>query len=388
MNWDLIFLLIFFLGIYIFYLTNKKKFEVQGKIFFLYKTKFGLNFMDKFSKISPRFLNILGIIGIVIGFIGMIFMFGILIQMTFKFVLQLILQQTGTPGLVPVLPGIKVHEALPILSFMHWIIIIFIVAIVHEFSHGIYARLNKIKIKSSGFAFLGPIPAAFVEPDETQMVKKSKKAQLSILAAGPFSNILTALLVLVLMLFVFAPIQQSMIEPTGIYIANTIENYPANLSGVQPGSIIQGINNKEVKSSEDLLEFIKNNEDGFVLNTDKGDYTITPVVEGGNNLIGIETIQLTEYKNKNFGTSLFKWFMELIWWLYLISLGVGLFNLLPLGPVDGGRMLLIGLSFFIKDEDKIKKIWKSVSFFILGLIVINLLPYLITLFMWIVSLII
>jgi len=384
MNWDLMLLLIFFLLIYIFYLTNKKKFEVQGRVFFLYRTKFGLKFMNKISKFSPRLLKIIGIIGIIVGFIGMVGMFYLLIQMTIK----LIFIPAAQPGLVPVLPGIKVSPLLPVLSFMHWIIIIFIIALVHEFSHGIYARLNKIKIKSSGFAFLGPIPAAFVEPDEKQMNKKSRKAQLSILAAGPFSNIILAFIVLILMLLIFIPIQQSMIEPTGIYVVSVTDDYPANLSGVQSGSIIEGINSNEIKSTENLLEFIKNNEDEFILNTDKGDHAIKPLIEENRSLIGIQTIQLTDYKNKNVGTFLFNWFLQLLKWLWLISLGVGLFNLLPLGPVDGGRMLPIGISFIIKDESKIKKIWKVVSFFVLGLIIINLLPYLVNLFMWIFSLMI
>ena len=75
-------------------------------------------------------------------------------------------------------------------------------------------------------------------------------------------------------------------------------------------------------------------------------------------------------------------------WLWIISFGVGLFNLLPLGPVDGGKMLMVGLSYFTKDENKIKTFWKYISFFVLGLIVINLLPYLVKLIMWIFSFII
>ena len=382
MNWDLILLLVFFFLVYIFYLTHKKKFEVQGKIFFLYRTKFGLKFMDKLSKFSPKSLNVIGIIGIITGFLGMIMMFLLLVQMTFK----LIIQPTSAPGLVPVLPGIKVSPLLPVLSFWHWIIIIFIIALVHEFSHGIYARLNNIKIKSSGFAFLGPIPAAFVEPDEKQTARKSRKAQLSILSAGPFSNIILAFLIFLILLFVFSPMQQSLVEPTGLYVAGVMDGYPANISGVEIGSIITGINDNEIKSSNELLDFIKNSEDEFVLNTDKGDYSVTPKKENDINVIGIQTIQLQDYKNKNIGTSVFSWFFELFKWLWLISLGVGLFNLLPLGPVDGGRMLPLGLSFIIKDANKIKKIWKYISFLVLGLIIINLLPYIINLFVWIISL--
>ena len=135
-----------------------------------------------------------------------------------------------------------------------------------------------------------------------------------------------------------------------------------------------------------MLDFIKNNQDEFVINTDEGDHNVKPILEEKNYVIGIESIQLNDYKNKNLLTSMFKWLFELFGWLWIISLGVGLFNLLPLGPVDGGRMFPIGLSFFIKDEDKIKRIWKYISFLVLGLIIINLLPYIINLFIWIISL--
>src|SRR3989344_9456019 len=225
MNWDLTLLLIFFLVVYVFYLKNKTKFEVQGKIFCLYRTKVGLKLMDKLSKFSPKSLNFIGVLGIIVGFIGMILMFYLLLKMT----IDLLVIPGATPGLVPVLPGIKVSPLLPVLSFIHWIIIIFIIALVHEFSHGIYARLNNIKIKSSGFAFLGPIPAAFVEPDEKQTARKNRKAQLSILSAGPFSNIILAFLIFLILLFVFSPMQQSLVEPTGLYVAGVMDGYPANI---------------------------------------------------------------------------------------------------------------------------------------------------------------
>jgi len=382
MNWDLMLLLIFFLIVYLFYLTHKKRFEVQGKIFFLYKTKFGLKLMEKLSRICPKTLNFIGTVGIITGFLGMIFIFVTLLQMTLK----LILQPSASPGLVPVLPGVKVSPLLPVLGFWHWIIIIFIVALIHEFSHGIFARLYNIKIKSSGFAFFGPIPAAFVEPDENQLKKKSRRAQLSILSAGAFSNIIMAFFVLFLMLFIFFPINQSLIEPSGIYIASVKENYPANMSGLPAGSMIIGINSLEVKSSKKLLDFIKDNGNEFTINTNSGDYLVKPILEEDRFVVGIETIQLNDYRNKNILTSMFGWFLELLKWLWIISLGIGLFNLLPLGPVDGGRMFPLGLSFFVKDENKIKKIWKYISFLVLGLIIINLLPYIINLFVWIISL--
>ncbi|MBU2634255.1 MAG: hypothetical protein KJ674_03335, partial [Nanoarchaeota archaeon] len=71
MNYDLIFAVIFYGLIYIYYLKHKDKFEVQSKIFALYKTKLGLKLMEKISKISPKFLRFIGNIGILVGFMGM-----------------------------------------------------------------------------------------------------------------------------------------------------------------------------------------------------------------------------------------------------------------------------------------------------------------------------
>ena len=383
MNWDLIFLLIFFLLIYLFYRKNKSKFEVQGKIFFLYRTKWGLRLMNRISRHFTRFQKFIAHTGIYIGFIGMIMIFYLIVHGTVK----LIMTPQSQPALAPVLPGIEVAPGLPVLSFMHWIIVIFIVALIHEFSHGIVARLHGVKLKSSGFAFLGPIPAAFVEPDERQVAKKSRKAQLSILAAGPFSNIITAFIFLLIIIFIFVPVQGTMAQPSGLYVVSTEPNYPANLSGLPGESTIVGINGNSLLSSNYFVEFLSVNNETFIINTDKGNFTITPTLLDGRYVIGINTIQLTEY-DKNISkvwTSIFIWLFELFNWLWIISLGIGLFNLLPLGPVDGGRMLLVGLTYIIKDERKVKNVWKYVSFFIVSLIVINLLPYLIKLIIWIFS---
>jgi len=105
--------------------------------------------------------------------------------------------------LVPYLPSIFKVDFLPPFYFTYWIVIIGIVAVVHEFAHGIFARLNKIKVHSTGFGFLGPFLAAFVEPDEKHLQKAKKFPQLAILAAGTFANIVTMLVFLVVMVLFF-----------------------------------------------------------------------------------------------------------------------------------------------------------------------------------------
>ncbi len=169
MNYDLLLLVVFYLLLLLIFKLYRKKFEVQWKIFALYKTKIGIRLMDKIAKKFPNFLTLSGYVSVFVGFLGMIITLAFIFYSTYKFLVV----PEAEAALAPLLPGISVSDKLPILSFWHWIIGILIIAIVHEFSHGVYARLRNIKIKSTGFAFLGPIMAAFVEPDEKQL-KKNK----------------------------------------------------------------------------------------------------------------------------------------------------------------------------------------------------------------------
>jgi membrane-associated protease RseP (regulator of RpoE activity) len=100
--------------------------------------------------------------------------------------------------LVPYLPQVFNLDFLPPFFFTYWIVILAIIAITHELAHGIFAAYDKVKIKTTGFGFfpffLPIFLAAFVELDEKVMAKKKKFSQLTILSAGTFANVLTAIL--------------------------------------------------------------------------------------------------------------------------------------------------------------------------------------------------
>ncbi|MEK6835243.1 MAG: site-2 protease family protein [Nanoarchaeota archaeon] len=384
MNLDLIFAILFYGLLFLFYLKHKNKFEVQDKMFALYKTKLGIKLMDKYAKIAPRFLVFLGYFGIVVGFLGMIFIFYILVKGTYG----LIFIKNAQPVLAPVLPGLQIVPGLPVLSFWHWIIAIFIVAVIHEFSHGVFARLYNLKIKSSGFAFLGPILAAFVEPDEKAMNKKPKKQQLSILAAGPFSNILLAIVILLILNLVFLPLQTNFFKADGINLVNVEKGGPAELAGLKSGLIIKEVSNIKITDQKQLVSIIQNsNGDEIKLITDKGEFIIKPQKKQDTYYVGISIINNVVVKESipGFILPLTKWFNMLFFWLWIISFGIGLFNLLPLGPIDGGRMFYVAMQNFF-DDKKAMKLFKIVSIFCLALIVVNLLPYLLKLFNWIINL--
>ena len=380
MNWNIISLLLFYGFILLIYYKYKEKFTVESKVFIMYKSQLGVSLMDRIAKKFPRFFKYLAYLSVLTGFAGMGFILYFIVKETVKFLAV----PGSAPPLSPVLPGIEIPGA-PVLSFWHWIIALFIVAVVHEFSHGIYARLYGIKVKSSGFAFLGPILAAFVEPDDKQMASKPKFQQLAVLSAGPFSNILCGILFLLALSFVLTPVINYTFQADGLMVSGFIENYPMSKSGIMLPFLVTGINDAIVTDVDSFVAATNKFKPGDTVKvkTDKGDYDVQLASnpdEPSRGFLGI-----TGFKQKyNIRESLsflgkipnaLLWINLLFVWLFIISIGIGLFNLLPLGPVDGGKMFLVGITGLIKNESKAKRIFLAVTYFLLLLILINLLPW-------------
>ncbi len=430
MNYDLVLLVVFYLFLFIIFKLYKNKFEVQWKIFVLYKTKIGIKLMDKITRkdnnkkviifgyilllisvllivyglfnsnkyllgiglmtlissllvIIP--LKFTGIFGVIIGFLGMAVTTIFLVKSAYS----LVFIPEALPGLAPVLPGVSV-PGLPRLSFLHWILAILLVATIHEFSHGIYSRLIKVKIKSTGFAFLGPILAAFVEPDEGQLAKKKTNEQLQVLSAGSFSNVLLALFTILFLVFIFSPISSKMVDLKGVEIADIDRTLPINMTNINPGDIIESINGVIIDDVGKIKSLVKDlkSEDEVRVKTDKGEYTVK--LGANKEKETILGVSLTGYKtevkpNYKIIYPLYSWIAMLLFWIFNISFGVGLFNLLPLGPVDGGKMFYVSSLHFTKDSKKAAKMLSIVSIIILLLIFVNMWPFILKLLSFIFS---
>lgn len=385
-NWDILSILIFYGIILLIYFRYKDRFHTQG-ILILYRTKLGLGLMDTIALKCPRLVTFLAYAGVLVGFTGMVFILYTLVVETWKLVFV-----PGTaPALAPLLPGVQIAGA-PTLSFWHWILAIFVVAVIHEFSHGVVARLFRVPIKSSGVAFFGPILGAFVEPEETELEKISIWKQLSVFAAGPFSNLLSGALVFLLITLLFAPLVSQLYEADGITVTAVIDDYPMNQTGIDVPFTISGINGNQTLDFVSFIDTLSAAAPGdtLLLETNKGDYSVITIANPDDPtkaFLGVSGLEQEVVFKEQFVSleplrPVLDWLQLFLIWLFLIHIGIGLFNLLPLGPLDGGRMFYAAAFALVKNAKKAKRALMFSTTLCLILIVVNFLPWLNKLFTW------
>jgi|TARA_B100001971_G_scaffold179314_1_gene174718 membrane-associated protease RseP (regulator of RpoE activity) len=365
-------------------IINRKKLDFQillkiSKLPLLYavlwRTEFGLKFMDRFASRFRELIKLLGYCFIGFGFYGMIF---ISINMIFLLFNLFLSPKEASQGVSLVLPLTNI-PGLGYLSFWHFLIAIFVTVLIHEFAHGILARAHNIPIKSSGigvFSILLPIfPIAFVEPDEKKLIKEKDVVQYSIFAAGPMANIILAFIILLLFPYVSnpnlsAPFEEKITYPIGFSFNDVMDDFSAMKQGMKPGMIINEVNGVEVLSYQDFSDeigILKPNQE-LTLDTTNGTFTLIAKPSPDNpktGLMGIQDIRnerriKDEYKSISVP---FFWLKSLIKWLFLINLMIGLINLLPLMITDGGRMLKTALEKNFKDAKKANKLWVLIGVF-------------------------
>jgi len=429
-------ILALFFIIFLTFIIYKKRKELDTKHlasdfihFSMYRTKWGLKLMDSWAKKYNKFLKSLGYLSIVIGFVAMIFICYALIDN----IIDLFTKPEAAAGAGLVLPVRA--KGVFFVPFSYWIISIFVIATIHEFSHGVIARAHNLKVKSSGLAFLGSsfkgagililvfaifnkikstgfdlvvafsnfnleifsvdfwiiigavmlivsrtknlslpiIPAAFVEPDEKKIVKRPHKVQLSVFAAGPASNIILALLLLPL-LILLAPFSENVIVGDGVEIVGYIDgDYPIEQNNVQLGEVIKKVDEMDILYIQNLSTALseKKPEDTIELKTDKATYSLKLGKNPDNSSKGFMGASLGQATKVNpelvskygkFPLQAYSWFNGLLIFLIILNLGIGMFNLVPAGPLDGGRMIQLVLHRFFGKE-KGNKIWVNLGLF-------------------------
>ncbi|MGC9133148.1 MAG: site-2 protease family protein [Nanopusillaceae archaeon] len=272
---------------------------------------------------------------------------------------------TYTPTYVPLIPGASYGPiSIPIVQS---IIAIFIAAFIHEFSHGVLVFKNKLNLKSWGFFYLGPLIGAFVEPDDKEIEKISKKEQLKIYGAGSTINIIAGILFLGLFLLFSQLIISFNLAKPYVKIIGTMPNtYVYNV--IPNNTILYTINNYSISYVTQIGEITKNMKPGeyVYLYTSSGDYNIKLSEIDNKTFIGIIVEQEYSFSNPSIPFT-----SSLLFWLFVIDIGLGIGNMLPIYPLDGGRALKSLLEMYI-DENKVKKIISIISILVILLIIYNI----------------
>ncbi len=368
-GWTILFYAVIIALIY----RYRHKLDWQARFIGLYRTKVGLKLMSRLGK-HEKLFKTLGYIGIVVGFAGMAFISFMLL----KGLYDLVFVPTAPPVISPVIPGVTIPGiGIKVPLVIGWLAL-FLIIVIHEFSHGVVARAWKIPVKSSGLMVFGPLAGAFVEPDDKSLSKKPKRAQLSVFAAGPFSNILSVLLFLGL-LAAMNPLITSHVDAHGVIFSQVQQGYPAAAAGVRPGVVYDVVNNETVTSPNDFLNALKGLQPGETVtigSSETGEqHVISATTSPQNESRGYLGVILSGNQTRPdlpLFWRFFQWLFEFFTWALILSLGIGLANLLPLGPVDGGRMLLVA-STSLFGEKRGKQVWSKISVLIIAILVILLL---------------
>jgi len=463
---DLILLVLFALIAAGFLYKRRRNLHKEGALY-LYKTQLGVKLIDYLGGKYKKTLKVLSYVSIFVGYLLMIGIVYFMIETVYRYLTTNIASVIKAPPLAPLIPYFPklfgLESYFPPFYFIYFVIALIIVATVHEFSHGIFARRFNIRIKSTGFAFLKYFPAlfgAFVEQDDRQMSKAKKFEQMSVLSAGTFANILTAILsYIILFLFftltftasgvVFNEYPYGLVEIAGITAINgiSLENPTYNeLVELADNESLNKINVSEEKYlvSEGILLQQENNQgylilfyDAPAINAGMGN-TISEIngmaIDSHEKLAGelaryfpgeqinLKTIEegakvsyeiiLEEHPDKSgkawlgvgfyegskgltkkivdafphykkphvyyqTGSEFNHFIKDLLWWVFIINIFVALFNMLPLGILDGGRFFYLTILGLTKSKKVADKSFKGITWLILLIFLVLMIKWLV-----------
>ncbi|MDU7926477.1 MAG: RIP metalloprotease RseP [Finegoldia magna] len=285
------------------------------------------------------------------------------------------------------------------------IIIFLLVILIHEFGHFIVAKMNGVSVlefsigmglklfqkESNGTLYsLRLLPVGgycHLEGEDEEndspnsLNNQSPFVRLKVILAGAIMNFILAFILLILLMSV---------SRVSTEVSGVLEDSPAYSSGIQTGDKIVSINGKNINDGEELLKNIKESQGdldiGVIRDSQSKNIKVTPRLENNVRKIGVNFQE--EYDIKNF--SLIKGFKKgvitflnltgmlykflgmlitgqlglggvsgpvgvvkeignaaktgvanLIFLLAYININLGVFNLLPIPALDGGRAIFI-----------------------------------------------
>ena len=346
-------ILVLFLWVALLFLDRgefEKRGIERGLIYLIFRSKKGLVAIDREAKKRERFLRRLGSFAVLIS-VPLIVLSFVSLFFNARHILR---TPEPVPGIAPLLPeGVMDIPGAPSIPLAYWLLSIIVILVFHELMHGLLARVEGIPLKSLGIFAVTFIPlGAFVEPDDEVLEKKSSMSKLRVYAAGSMGNFIAALLsglLLAAVLFVAAPLA---FQDAGIVIYNVTSGSPAERAGISTNLTLLGIGDVDIKNVEDFRNAVILLRPGVPvsLRTGEGDFAVVPDEREGfkNGFIGIAVLPRLEARpfvtglvGEERAFALYRVISEALYWVAALNLLVGLTNLLPIIPLDGGRMVAV-----------------------------------------------
>lgn len=327
----------------------------------LLKSERALWIFDRITSAIPSLIKVSSDLGVALGFGMMGFAIYILAKNlgTYLFAPA----QVGPQNIVlPLVIGVTIRfEHLP-----YMLLALGIILITHEGMHGLIARLEKIRIKSTGLFLFYMFPGGFVEPDEEEFKKASSRAKARVAAGGSFANLVVGLLVVLLMLGIFSTTE-----------AGVIVIEADGSSDIQVNDVIYSVNGVPVNRNT-LFENISASET-LIIQTSRGNFTYSlkkPINMPLAWVLGELGVKRVDYYFP------MKWGIDspvaeytiyrTFSWTQLIAINVAIFNMMPIYFLDGSLLLSALLESRIKSEKAIKLLNISLTAICLLLLAANI----------------
>jgi len=360
---------VFWVVLYVlFYMFHLDKHGLDVKpAFFMYRSKALNSFIDRAAN---KWRNL----WLVLSNISLAFSIGLMVLGIIYFLINNILRLIFQP-VSQVTPFILL---IPVLTIrLYWLPYFFlavaIIVLSHELAHGIIARLEGIPVLSTGILAFLVFFGAFAEPDEKDFEKAPLLARLRMLAAGSSTNLVTAILAVLLITGLFVP------SSAGVLIQEVAPNSPADRAGLQQWDVIKAINGKPILGLQDYSDYMDDVKPNATLvltvlrNNVKQTLPIKTNASATNSsqaILGLiggydyhpNTLGLDQYSGIHLFWTLF--------WIHLLAISVAIFNMLPAFPFDGERVLYYPLAIFVKKRKRELR-W-AMNLIIWGLFVLNM----------------
>lgn len=363
--------------------SNKVRAEIKFPLILIH-TPFGLSFFDKVagSKIAKLYARFNTYLMPLITALAVFLIVGSLMVLFSNEAAREGVRDIG-PQSNLLIPGLN-----PYLPWTYGWIALVLTIIIHEAGHGIVARVYGVKVESTGLVLILGFPiGAFVNIEREELARTRLKEKSAILTAGPMNNMILAGLSLGLLYIVVStlvPLPEQDGTQYGVEIRTVGDGSLANSIGLEKGDVVLDIEGDRVEHIEDLSRLLQSNLGNNVAITwrDTNNQEITKIasiparVQPNTGILGVTITNvspdpefvLSRYKSA-FGSnpiaillpptmaegsvpysdlmaskysstlgSSFPIIANFLFWLWFVNFNVGIFNALPIGPLDGGQL--------------------------------------------------